>query len=169
EQAPAPSTAPKQAPELRTPGSLGTAGGSTRPAGATNASGSTKASGATKADGSTKASGSTKADGTTKATDSTRPGGATRADGTTNAAQASKGPESRVTVTVDDDHLDDVEGLADQLRAEGMTVEQVLGSVGIITGSVSADKRSSIGGVKGVAAVEEEHTFQLPSPEAEVQ
>ncbi|MEA2931436.1 MAG: hypothetical protein QOI56_221 [Actinomycetota bacterium] len=154
---------PEKAPELRTPGSLGTAGASTRPGGAT------KASGATKADGTTKATGSTKADGTTKATDSTRPGGATRADGTTNAAQASKGPESRVTVTVDDDHLDDVEGLADQLRAEGMTVEQVLGSVGIITGSVSADKRSSIGGVKGVAAVEEEHTFQLPSPEAEVQ
>ena len=80
-----------------------------------------------------------------------------------------KGTGSKVTVTVDDDHLDDVEGLAEKLRAEGLEVDQVLGDVGIITGSVPSDKRESVGGVEGVAAVEDETTFQLPSPEAGIQ
>jgi hypothetical protein len=62
-----------------------------------------------------------------------------------------------------------VEGLAERLRAEGLEVDQVLGDIGVITGSVPADKRSSLDGLEGVAGVEEEATFQLPSPEAGVQ
>jgi len=81
----------------------------------------------------------------------------------------SAGTGSRVTVTVDDAHLGDVEGLAERLRAEGLEVDEVLGDIGIITGSVPDDRRSSIGGVEGVDAVEEEATFQLPSPEAGIQ
>jgi hypothetical protein len=72
-------------------------------------------------------------------------------------------------VTVDDAHLGDVEGLAERLRAEGLEVDQVLGDIGIITGSVPADKRRSIDGLEGVDSVEEEATFQLPSPEADIQ
>ena len=81
----------------------------------------------------------------------------------------SQGTGARVTVTVDAAHLDDVEGLAERLRAEGLEVDQVLGDVGIITGSVPADKRSSLDEADGVAAVEEEATFQLPPPEAGIQ
>ncbi len=79
------------------------------------------------------------------------------------------GSDIRVTVTVDDGHLNDVEGVAGQLRAAGVNVEQVLDAVGIITGSVPADRRSSISGIDGVAAVEDELTFQLPPPDADVQ
>lgn len=80
-----------------------------------------------------------------------------------------EGTGTKVTVTVDDAHLGDVEALAERLRAEGLEVDQVLGDVGIITGSVPADRRSSIGALEGVASVEEETTFQLPSPEAGIQ
>ncbi|MBW3614164.1 MAG: ketohydroxyglutarate aldolase [Actinobacteria bacterium] len=77
--------------------------------------------------------------------------------------------ETRITVTVAEDHLDMVENLAAQLRAAGMSVHQVLSTVGIITGSVDSTARDSIGAVDGVAAVEEETSFQLPPPDAEVQ
>ena len=80
-----------------------------------------------------------------------------------------QGTGSKVTVTVDDDHLDDLEGVAEKLRAEGLEVDQVLGDIGIITGSVPSDKRESVGGVEGVAAVEDEIDFQLPPPEAGIQ
>ena len=78
-------------------------------------------------------------------------------------------PGSKVTVTVADDRLGDEESLAEELRAAGMHVDQVLGGVGIITGSVAPDQRGSLGSIAGVAAVEEETTFQLPPPDAEIQ
>lgn len=76
---------------------------------------------------------------------------------------------SRITVTIDDDHVPRANEVADQLRAAGMTVEQVLGTVGIITGSVDAGQRASLEAVPGVAAVEEETTFQIAPPDAEIQ
>lgn len=76
---------------------------------------------------------------------------------------------SRITVTIDDDHVSRANEVADQLRAAGMTVEQVLGTVGIITGSADAGQRASLEAVPGVAAVEEETTFQIAPPDAEIQ
>lgn len=76
---------------------------------------------------------------------------------------------SRITVTIDDDHLGRADEVADQLRAAGMTVEQVLGTVGIITGSVAPAARASVAAVPGVAAVEEETTFRIAPPDAEIQ
>jgi hypothetical protein len=76
---------------------------------------------------------------------------------------------SRITVTIADDHLGRATEVADQLRAAGMTVEQVLGTVGIITGSVEAGQRASLQAVPGVVAVEEETTFQIAPPDAEIQ
>ncbi len=76
---------------------------------------------------------------------------------------------TRITVTIDDDHLARADQVADQLRAAGMTVEQVLGTVGIITGSVDPSQRASLEAVPGVAAVEDEMTFQIPPPDADIQ
>ena len=78
-------------------------------------------------------------------------------------------PGSKVTVTVADDRLGDEESLAEELRAAGMEVEQVLGGIGIIAGSVPAGRRPAIGDIAGIAGVEEETTFQLPPPDAEIQ
>lgn len=75
----------------------------------------------------------------------------------------------RVTVTVDDEHLDRIEDLADQLRAAGMQVHQVLRSVGIITGEVAGPARPAIARLPGVASVEDQRIFQLPPPDADIQ
>ncbi len=77
--------------------------------------------------------------------------------------------EGKLTVTVADDHLAQTPAVAEQLRAAGMRVDQVLDAVGVITGWVSAEHRPSIEAVPGVAAVEEETTFQLAPPDSEVQ
>lgn len=75
----------------------------------------------------------------------------------------------RITVTVDDDHLASIDAIVDQLRAAGMQVDQVLRPVGVITGSVAGSKRASVDAVPGVAAVEDETSYQIAPPDAEVQ
>ncbi len=75
----------------------------------------------------------------------------------------------KVTVTVDDDHLGQVASLAEQLSTAGMEVEQVLGEIGIITGSAPAERRAALEGLAGVSAVESENSFQLPPSDSEVQ
>jgi len=75
----------------------------------------------------------------------------------------------KITVTVDDAHLGQVANLADQLSSAGMHVEQVLGEVGIITGSAPSEARAALEGLAGVSAVESDNSFQLPPPDSEVQ
>ncbi len=77
--------------------------------------------------------------------------------------------DEKITVTVDDDHVAQVAGVAEELAAAGMNVEQVLGMVGIITGSAPSERRAELERLPGVAAVETEHTFQIAPPDAEVQ
>ncbi len=77
--------------------------------------------------------------------------------------------DEKITVTVGDDHVADLDRVAEQLRAAGMNVDQVLHAVGIITGSVPSERRAALERLPGVAAVEGEHTFQIPPPDAEVQ
>ncbi len=79
------------------------------------------------------------------------------------------GTHSRVTVTVDDDYLAEADQVADRLRAAGMNVEQVLPTVGIITGVVNTAQRPAIAATPGVAAVEDETSFQIAPPEADIQ
>lgn len=75
----------------------------------------------------------------------------------------------RVTVTVRDDRLADIEELADRLRASGMQVDQVLGNIGVITGSLPQEKRAAVQHMPGIAAVEAETSFQVPPPDADIQ
>lgn len=75
-----------------------------------------------------------------------------------------------VVVSVDDQHLDDIQGVASQLRDRGMQIDQILDGLGMITGSVPDEERSqSVVQVVGVASVERQVTHQLPPPDAEVQ
>ncbi len=77
---------------------------------------------------------------------------------------------SHVTVSVDDEHLDGITSVAQALREQGMHVEQVLGAVGMITGSVAQERRGLLESVPGVASVlDGELSYRLPSPGAEVQ
>ena len=71
----------------------------------------------------------------------------------------------RIIVTVSGE----AEPVAEQLRAAGMTVERVLGAVGVITGSVDAERRASLAAVPGVVAVEPDRPVRLAPPGAEIQ
>jgi cation transporter-like permease len=75
--------------------------------------------------------------------------------------------DERITVTVAADA--DAEVVAEQLRAAGVTVEQVLLAIGVITGTVAAEQRAALADVPGVLAIEPEQTFRLPPPDAEIQ
>ena len=74
-----------------------------------------------------------------------------------------------VTVTVDDEHVRAITDVAAALRDRGMHVEQVLGTVGAVTGSVPQELRQSLSDVVGVAHVSGEARVQLPPPDAPVQ
>jgi hypothetical protein len=69
-------------------------------------------------------------------------------------------PADRITVTVHDDQVGDLEAVAERLRGAGMTIDQVFAPLGIITGTVDQEHRSALEKVPGVAAVEAETSFR---------
>ena len=75
----------------------------------------------------------------------------------------------RITVTVTEGQQPNIDELADRLRAAGMQVDQVLPAVGVITGSVTGSQRTLIEQEAGVAAVEDETSFQIAPPDSDVQ
>ncbi len=77
--------------------------------------------------------------------------------------------EERVTVTVGDNHVGDIQAVVEQLEAAGMNVDQILDVVGIVTGSVPSERRAALELLPAVAAVEGEQTFQIAPPDADVQ
>ena len=74
-----------------------------------------------------------------------------------------------ITVTVDADHLDDIEAVGAALRLRGMRVDQVLHTIGIISGAVGEEDRAAIESVPGVQSVETENTIRIPPPDANPQ
>jgi hypothetical protein len=74
-----------------------------------------------------------------------------------------------VTVTVADPQAGAMEELATRLRQAGMEVDQLLGALGVITGSADESRLAAIEALPGVAAVEAQASFQLPPPDADVQ
>jgi hypothetical protein len=74
-----------------------------------------------------------------------------------------------ISVTVDDEHLTGIDDVVAGLRASGMQVDQVLGGLGVISGSVPEDRQQSLQAVAGVKSVEASHHFQVPPPDAPVQ
>lgn len=76
---------------------------------------------------------------------------------------------THVSVTVGDGHRESLDGVVESLRASGLEVDQVLGTLGIVTGSAPADALDALRGVEGVASVDEQLTHQIAPPDAEVQ
>lgn len=74
-----------------------------------------------------------------------------------------------VTVTVDREHLAAISDVAEALRATGMQVDQVLGDVGMVLGSIEADAEQSVRAVEGVQSVDRSLEFRLPPPDSAVQ
>lgn len=68
----------------------------------------------------------------------------------------------RIVVTVDPAALADIDQLAGRLAGSGMSVDQILSTTGIITGSADPTALAALGGVTGVAAVEPDADFHIP-------
>jgi hypothetical protein len=75
----------------------------------------------------------------------------------------------KITVSVADDAVDRIDEVVAALEHGGMSVEQVLRPIGLITGSVDTQRVQALGSVAGVAAVEPQRTVQLPPPDSGVQ
>ena len=75
----------------------------------------------------------------------------------------------KLSISVDDEHLDKMSEVVKRIKKAGLKVEAQLESLGIITGSVDSDKQDSIRNIKGVASVEEDKDFQIAPPDSDVQ
>ena len=74
-----------------------------------------------------------------------------------------------VLVTLDEGQAERAATVADDLRAAGLDVTQVLADIGVITGSVEPSRLGDLEGVSGVAAVEPSGEVHLPPPDEPVQ
>lgn len=74
-----------------------------------------------------------------------------------------------LTVAVDDEYTDALDGVVERLQGAGMEVDEVLPALGAVTGSADAGQLAALGNVEGVAAVEPARTIQLPPPDSPVQ
>jgi hypothetical protein len=76
---------------------------------------------------------------------------------------------AEVLVAVDDEHMERLDTIADELRSAGMEVGQVMGELGVVTGSVEATKMKRLSAVRGVASVERAREVRVPPPDSPVQ
>ena len=67
----------------------------------------------------------------------------------------------KVNITVDEAHIDQLDQVAEQLKSQGLEIEQTLSTLGIVTGSIEQDKVPSLSGVAGVESVEKDKTVGL--------
>ncbi len=74
-----------------------------------------------------------------------------------------------VCISVDDAHLSQIEEISQQLQSSGMNVEQTLSSIGIINGSISADKINNLYLIEGVKNVEPQQVYQIAPPNSDIQ
>ncbi len=61
---------------------------------------------------------------------------------------------TRIIVTVDDQHLTRIQMVVTELQSAGMKIEQVMSTVGIISGEVSLSRLSILQTIPGVLNVE---------------
>ncbi len=82
---------------------------------------------------------------------------------------ARRGNRVNVVVSVDDDHVDATNEVAERLRATGMQVEETMDALGTVAGSVDSSLVGRLASVEGVSEIEEERVYQLPDPDADLQ
>ena len=75
----------------------------------------------------------------------------------------------KVLISVGDEYYDRLSEVAEKLQAAGMHVDQWLVEIGVLTGSISADKVSSLSQIEGVADVESSDEYQLAPPDSDIQ
>ena len=78
-------------------------------------------------------------------------------------------PKVKVSVSVDDAHVNQILKVAEGLQSVGMDVEQTLPSVGVISGSIASDQVNRLYQIEGVQHIEPERSYQLAPPDSDVQ
>ena len=76
---------------------------------------------------------------------------------------------AEVTVSVDDEHATDLQGVAERLRAAGLSIDDLFEELGVIVGRIDESRADRLRDVEGVASVERSRSYQLPPPESEIQ
>lgn len=74
-----------------------------------------------------------------------------------------------VSVSVDNGSAERVSVVARRLEHAGLEVEQELVEVGVVTGSIDAEKAESLGEVEGVSYVERSRRFRIAPPDSDIQ
>ncbi len=77
--------------------------------------------------------------------------------------------EVEVMVSVGDSHLGRLDEVAAAAEAAGMTVRARQPALGVLTGSVAADKLDRLWSVPGVEHVEAQREVRVPPPDSPVQ
>ncbi len=75
----------------------------------------------------------------------------------------------KITVSIDEAHINQIQEVTDQLGATGMDIKQTMPTIGVVIGSVQSEKIPSLYKVEGVQNVEPERTYQLAPPNSDVQ
>lgn len=75
----------------------------------------------------------------------------------------------KISISVDDTHLSQIEQVSRQLQSSGMSVEQTLSSIGVISGSISNDRLDGLKKIEGVKNIEPQENYQLAPPDSDVQ
>jgi hypothetical protein len=78
-------------------------------------------------------------------------------------------PKVKVSVSVDDAHVNQILKVAEGLQSVGMDVEQTLPSVGVISGSIASDQVNRLYQIEGVQHIEPERSYQLAPPDSDLQ
>jgi hypothetical protein len=75
----------------------------------------------------------------------------------------------QVNISVADDYLEKFSEVVQRIEQAGLTVEQQLEMVGVITGSIDSDKIANLDKIEGIAAVERSRSYQLPPADSPIQ
>ena len=83
--------------------------------------------------------------------------------------QGTEMSEVKISVSVDEAHLSQIEEISQQLQSSGMNVEQTLSIIGVVSGSIKPDHLNSLYQIEGVKNVESQESYQLAPPSSELQ
>jgi hypothetical protein len=75
----------------------------------------------------------------------------------------------QVAVSVDDSHLGRLDEVSRAAEAVGMTVRGLESAIGVLTGSIAADRIDRLRAVPGVEHVETQREVRVPPPDSRVQ
>lgn len=77
--------------------------------------------------------------------------------------------EIKVLVSVDDDHLSKFPQVVDDAKSAGMTIDEQMDAIGVISGSIDSSQEALLKNVEGIAHVETSQDYQIAPPKSPVQ